>query len=100
VGFADHHAEATPSAQREQPAQHQIDLASGGKIGPGKIAVLEQIVRTGSISAAGRTLKMSYRQTWDLIDDLNRGLGAPVIETAIGGSTGGGAALTERAQFH
>jgi molybdate transport system regulatory protein len=78
----------------------RIDLASGGRIGPGKVAVLEQIARTGSISAAARTLQLSYRQTWDLIDDLNRGLGAPVIETAIGASTGGGAALTERAQFH
>jgi molybdate transport system regulatory protein len=60
----------------------RIDLASGGKIGPGKIAVLEQIARTGSISAAGRTLKMSYRQTWDLVDDLKQGLGTPVVETA------------------
>jgi molybdate transport system regulatory protein len=73
----------------------RIDLASGSKIGPGKVAVLEQITRTGSISAAGRTLKLSYRRTWDLIDDLNRGLGAPVIETAIGGTAGGGAVLTE-----
>jgi molybdate transport system regulatory protein len=73
----------------------RIDLPSGGKIGPGKIAVLEQIARTGSISAAGRTLKMSYRQTWDLINDLNQSLGTPVIETAIGGTAGGGAVLTE-----
>jgi molybdate transport system regulatory protein len=73
----------------------RIDLASGGKIGPGKIAVLEQIARTGSISAAGRTLKMSYRQTWDLIDALNQGLGTPVIEVAVGGTGGGGSVLTE-----
>ena len=73
----------------------RINLASGGKIGPGKVAVLEQIARTGSISAAGRTLKMSYRQTWDLVDDLNQGLGTAVIETAIGGTAGGGAVLTE-----
>ena len=73
----------------------RIDLPSGGKIGPGKIAVLEQIARTGSISAAGRTLKMSYRQTWDLIDDLNQGLGTPVIKAAIGGTGGGGSVLTK-----
>jgi molybdate transport system regulatory protein len=71
------------------------DLSSGGRIGPGKVAVLEQIGWTGSISAAARALKLSYRQTWDLIDDLNRSLGAAVIETAVGGSTGGGAELTE-----
>jgi molybdate transport system regulatory protein len=73
----------------------RIDLASGGKIGPGKIAVLEQIARTGSISVIGRTLKMSYRQTRDLIDALHQGLGAAVIETAVGGTAGGGAVLTE-----
>jgi molybdate transport system regulatory protein len=73
----------------------RIYLPSGGKVGPGKVAVLEQIARTGSISAAGRTLKLSYRRTWDLIDDLNRGLGAAVIETAVGGTAGGGAVLTE-----
>jgi molybdate transport system regulatory protein len=73
----------------------RIDLASGGKIGPGKIAILEQIARTGSISAAGRTLKLSYKQTWVLVDDLNQSLGAAVVETAKGGGGGGGAVLTE-----
>jgi molybdate transport system regulatory protein len=73
----------------------RIDLPSGGKIGPGKIAVLEQVARTGSISAAGRALKMSYRQTWDLVDELNQGLGTAVIEAVTGGTAGGGAVLTE-----
>jgi molybdate transport system regulatory protein len=71
----------------------RIELASGGRIGPGKIAVLEQIARTGSISAAGRTLQLSYRRTWDLVDDLNQGLGTAVVETATGGTRGGGAVL-------
>ena len=73
----------------------RIDLTSGGRIGPGKIAVLEQIARAGSISAAGRTLKMSYRRTWVLVDELNKGFGAAVVETAAGGTLGGGAVLTE-----
>ena len=72
----------------------RIDLASGVRIGPGKIAVLEEIARSGSISAAGRALRMSYRRTWELVEDLNRGLGAPVVATAAGGSGGGGASLT------
>ena len=53
----------------------RLDLASGAKIGPGKIAVLEEIARAGSISAAGRALKMSYRRTWELVEDLNQSLG-------------------------
>lgn len=72
----------------------RIDLASGARIGPGKVAVLEEIARSGSISAAGRVLRMSYRRTWELVEDLNSSLGAPVVETAAGGSGGGGAVLT------
>jgi molybdate transport system regulatory protein len=73
----------------------RIDLADGGRIGPGKIAVLEEIARAGSISAAGRALGMSYRRTWKLVEDLNRILGEPLVETAAGGPGGGGASLTE-----
>lgn len=72
----------------------RLDLASGARIGPGKVAVLEEIGRSGSISAAGRALRMSYRRTWELVEDLNRSLGTPVVETAAGGSGGGGAVLT------
>jgi molybdate transport system regulatory protein len=72
----------------------RIDLAGGLRIGPGKVAVLEAIARSGSISAAGRTLRMSYRRTWELVEDLNNGLGTPVVETAAGGSGGGGTVLT------
>ena len=68
----------------------RLDLASGARIGPGKVAVLEEIGRSGSISAAGRALRMSYRRTWELVEELNRSLGTPVVETAAGGSGGGG----------
>ena len=73
----------------------RIDLASGVRVGPGKVALLEEIARTGSISAAGRALKMSYRRAWELVEDLNRHLGEPVVSTAAGGAGGGGARLTE-----
>lgn len=72
----------------------RIDLANGLRIGPGKVAVLEEIARSGSISAAGRALRMSYRRTWELVEELNTGLGTPVVATAAGGSGGGGAVLT------
>jgi molybdate transport system regulatory protein len=73
----------------------RIDLASGGRIGPGKVALLEEIGRSGSISAAGRAMKMSYRRAWQLVEDLNRNMAGPVVETATGGAGGGGARLTE-----
>jgi molybdate transport system regulatory protein len=73
----------------------RLELAGGARVGPGKIALLEEIARSGSISAAGRVMKMSYRRAWELVEDLNRNLGAPVVSTASGGSGGGGAQLTE-----
>lgn len=84
-------SEAPPPGDR---LSIRLDLASGARIGPGKVAVLEEIARSGSISAAGRVLRMSYRRTWELVEDLNRTLGVPVVETAAGGSGGGGAVLT------
>ena len=72
----------------------RIDLP-GGRIGPGKINLLEAIGREGSISAAGRALGMSYKRAWDLVDALNKQLGAPVVAASPGGARGGGAALTE-----
>jgi molybdate transport system regulatory protein len=94
-------ARAAMGKQKTRPAGNmsdrlsiRLDLASGARIGPGKVAVLEEIARSGSISAAGRVLRMSYRRTWELVEDLNRTLGTPVVETAAGGSGGGGAALT------
>lgn len=72
----------------------RIDLVSGARIGPGKVAILEEIGRAGSISAAGRALRMSYRRTWELVEELNTSFGVPVVATAAGGNGGGGAVLT------
>ncbi len=88
-------------AHKAQPCHRlsiRIDLASGAQIGPGKVALLEAIGREGSISAGGRALKMSYRRAWELIEDMNRSLGVPVVTTAAGGAGGGGASLTAAGQ--
>lgn len=65
-----------------------------GRIGPGKIALLESIEREKSISSAARSMGMSYRRAWSLVDDLNQMFGAAVVETRVGGSSRGGAKLT------
>lgn len=68
----------------------------GGPVifGPGKADLLAEIERTGSISAAGRAMGMSYRRAWTLVDEMNRGFARPLVETAVGGPSGGGARLT------
>jgi molybdate transport system regulatory protein len=63
-------------------------------VGPGKVALLEQIGRCGSLSQAARELNMSYRRAWKLLDSLNSCFLEPVVLTSAGGRGGGGATLT------
>ena len=63
-------------------------------IGPGKIALLEAIQATGSITAAARQLRMSYRRAWLLVDETNRSLVHDAVIGAAGGKKGGGSQLT------
>ena len=72
----------------------RLDFGPGQAIGHGKIRLLEAVRDEGSISAAGRSMDMSYRGAWLLIDALNALFDAPVIETKHGGPGGGGAQLT------
>jgi molybdate transport system regulatory protein len=81
--------------QGEHRLTIRIDLTSGVRVGPGKIALLEAIAASGSIAGAGRILKMSYKRAWDLVEELNRNFGAPLVAKAPGGAKGGGAQLTE-----
>ncbi len=72
----------------------RVYLGETVAIGPGKIDLLRGIAETHSISAASRSIGMTYKRAWMLIDSLNRGFGRPVVETATGGRGGGGATLT------
>ena len=72
----------------------RLDFGERGALGPGKIRLLEMIEETGSISAAGRAMAMSYRRAWLLVDSLNAMCQTPVVETQHGGQKGGGARLT------
>jgi molybdate transport system regulatory protein len=72
----------------------RIDFGPGSSVGPGKIALLEQIERCGSLSQAARSLKVSYRRAWQLLDSLNSCFAEPVVLTSKGGRGGGGATLT------
>ncbi|WP_246534837.1 winged helix-turn-helix domain-containing protein [Methylomonas paludis] len=69
---------------------HQDEIA----MGPGKAELLAAIQQTGSISAAGKTMNMSYRRAWMLVDVMNRCFKQPLVQTAKGGKDGGGAKLT------
>lgn len=64
-------------------------------MGPGKAELLEHIAETGSISAAGRAMSMSYKRAWQLVETMNAMFQVPLVHSSRGGAHGGGAVLTD-----
>ncbi len=75
-----------------------IDGREGTFLGYGRIILLERIREHGSITRAAKSMDMSYRHAWELIDSMNRQARKPFVETATGGRGGGGALLTEEGE--
>lgn len=72
----------------------RIDLEGDGRLGPGKVLLLERIAECGSIAAAGRSMAMSYRRAWELVAEINGAFREPLVSARMGGRHGGGAGLT------
>lgn len=72
----------------------RILFGASTSLGPGKVALLEAIGRSGSISAAAREMEMSYRRAWLLVEAMNKAFQSPLVVAAVGGKRGGGAAVT------
>ncbi len=72
-----------------------IEGPDGTFLGYGRVVLLERIREHGSISAAARSMEMSYRHAWQLVDSMNRQSRRVVVEKSTGGRGGGGAILTE-----
>ncbi|WP_347310292.1 winged helix-turn-helix domain-containing protein [Defluviimonas sp. SAOS-178_SWC] len=76
----------------------RLVVAGGDWIGPGKADLLAGIAQTGSISAAGKRMGMSYKRAWGLVDVLNGMFHEPLVSASRGGAGHGGAELTETGQ--
>jgi molybdate transport system regulatory protein len=79
---------------KDPAIRFRIDFAENNNLGPGKIALLEAVHATGSISDAARVLKMSYRRAWLLVSNLNAAFDEPATVAVTGGKGGGGARVT------
>ena len=73
----------------------QIFNQSNNAFGPGKAELLSAISNHGSISAAAKSMNMSYKRAWDLVGEMNLGFKEDLVITKVGGSHGGGAQVTE-----
>ena len=78
--------------------QLRILLENEIAFGPGKADLLEAIQRTGSISQAAKSMNMSYRRAWQLVDTMNQCFKTALVETQTGGTHGGGASVTALGQ--
>jgi molybdate transport system regulatory protein len=74
-----------------------FETVDGHFFGPGPVELLERIEATGSISAAAKEMKMSYKKAWELVNALNTQTTNPVVIPQAGGEKGGGSTITEEA---
>ncbi len=56
--------------------------------------LLRRISETNSLTEGAKLAEMSYRSAWDRIKAIESSLGMRIVETKVGGATGGGAKLT------
>lgn len=76
-----------------------VDEQSGPFLGIGRVVLLEKIRETGSITNAAKSIKMSYRQAWQLVEDMNKRSIEPLVEKILGGKNGSGAFLTKAGEL-
>lgn len=71
-----------------------IEGENGTFLAEGRIALLKMIIELGSISAAAKSMKMSYKKAWEIIDGMNKESKKPLVERVSGGKGGGGTIVT------
>lgn len=88
-------ARAKSKSKSGKAPRVRISIGSATALGPGKVGLLEAIAQHGSISAAAREMRMSYRRAWTLVDTMNSCFKGDLVETNTGGRGGGGAQVSE-----
>jgi len=88
-------ADETASEPQSALVKVQIDLPAGGRLGPGKIALLELIESEGSLSRAAEAMGISYRRAWLFVQQVNACFDKPAVATPEGGHGGAAAKLTD-----
>jgi molybdate transport system regulatory protein len=89
--------QSTPSGEGYH-CQGRIWLngSDGTFLAYGRVILLERIQQFGSIAQAAKSMDMSYKHAWDLVDSMNRQADQPLVSKASGGKGGGGTTLTAR----
>lgn len=75
-----------------------VDGEFGTFLAEGRIALLKEIILTGSISSAAKQMKMSYKKAWEMIDAMNKEAEQPLVVRVSGGKGGGGTQVTKEGE--
>ena len=76
-----------------------LDGSEGTFLGYGRVVLLERIREFGSITKAAKSMELSYRRAWVLIDSMNRQAPKPFVVTSAGGKGGGGTFVTAEGEL-
>ena len=87
-------AKRKPQSDKQVRGRLWITKDDNSFLGHGRVELLALIEETGSISAAARTMNMSYKAAWDAVDAMNNLAERPLVERSAGGKRGGGTCLT------
>lgn len=68
-------------------------------LAPGRVTLLERIDQYGSITKAAKSMEMSYRHAWLLVEDMNGKAATPLVLRSTGGRGGGGTSLTDEGRL-
>jgi molybdate transport system regulatory protein len=72
-----------------------IESENNVLLGEGRVQLLKAINETGSLSKAAKSINISYKKAWGLLDSINKSAKKPVTINSVGGKGGGGAELTD-----
>lgn len=90
-------AMATGRVKEGAQIRGRLWIERGGRtyLSWGRVVLLERIGDLGSVSAAAKSMQMSFSHAWHLVEDMNALAPEPLVEKQAGGRQGGGAWLTD-----
>jgi molybdate transport system regulatory protein len=85
--------------QIELRLMHWVYVDGVKFFGPGRVQLLRLIQETGSIAQAAKSMGMSYKKAWRMVDEMNTFGRSPYVIAHKGGQLGGGTEITERGKL-
>lgn len=75
-----------------------LDEEGQRRFGPGVAALLAEVRERRSLRAAAGAMGMAYSKAWRIVRSAEDAFGCKLLDSTIGGRSGGGAVLTPRAE--